>query len=109
MYRDHFDGSVWQETSCKDPIVAENGGPAMNVGPEFCADGVNPFHRGSYSMWFGALSILNLLLAARHSVDTMHLCFIVPGPDKPVCPNTLYSPLCCTYIEMPAIVTDVSI
>ena len=60
-------------------------------------------------MWFGALSILNLPPAARHSVDTMDLFFIVPGPDKPVCPNTLYSPLCCSYNEMPPIVTDVFI
>ena len=84
VYRDHFDGSHWKETFCTDPVIFANGGPDKNVGLEFCADGVNPYKRKSYSMWFGALSILNLPPAARHSVDTMHLCFIVPGPDKPV-------------------------
>jgi hypothetical protein len=84
MFRDHFDASMWLEIFCKDPMIAENGGPAKNVGLEFCADGVNPYKRKSYSMWFGALSILNLPPAARHTVDTMHLCFIVPGPKKPV-------------------------
>jgi hypothetical protein len=84
MLRDHFDAEIWQDTFCKDPLIAENGGPAKNAGLEFCADGVNPYRRQSYSMWFGALSILNLPPAMRHSVDTMHLCFIVPGPKKPV-------------------------
>ncbi|CAL8465844.1 g5380 [Coccomyxa elongata] len=83
MFRDHFDGTVWREKFCKDPLIARNGGPDKNVGLEFCADGVNPYKRKSYSMWFGALSILNLPPAARHSVDTMHICFIVPGPKKP--------------------------
>ena len=86
MYRDHFDASMWQETFCEDLMIAGNGGPAKNVGLQFCADGVNPYKRKSYSMWFGALSILNLPPAIRHTVATMHLCFIVPGPKKPVCP-----------------------
>ena len=85
MFRDHFDASNWQETFCEDPIIVENEGPSKNVALEFCADGVNPYKRKSYSMWFGALSILNLPPASRHTVDTMHLCFIVPGPKKPVC------------------------
>ena len=59
MYRDHFDASMWQDTFCKDLLIAENGGPAKNVGLEFCADGVNPYKRKSYSMWFGALSVLH--------------------------------------------------
>ena len=84
MFMDHFDGSMWQETCSKDPIIVQNGGPGKNVGLEFCADGVCPYKRKSHSMWFGVLSILNLPLAARHSVDTMHLCFIVLGPKKPV-------------------------
>ena len=84
MYRDHFDGSHWQEDFCEDPLIAAKGGPDKNVGLEFCADGVSPFGRKSYSMWFGALSIMNLPPALRHCVDTMHLCFIVPGPHKPV-------------------------
>ena len=102
MYRDHFDGSHWQETFCKDPVISANGGTDRNVGLEFCADGVNPYKRKAYSMWFGALSILNLTPAVRHSVDTMHLCFIVPGPHKPVSPYTcqcnawqLQEPLTC--------------
>ena len=84
VFRDHFDAKTWQDTFCKDPMIAANGGPAKNVGLEFCADGVNPHGRGSHSMCFGALSILNLPPAARHTVDTMHVCFIVPGPKKPV-------------------------
>lgn len=83
-YRDHFDGSAWQVKFCKDPLIAKHGGPQKNVGLEFCADGVNPYKRKSYSMWFGALSILNLPPAVRHSMDAMHVCFIVPGPKKPV-------------------------
>ena len=86
MYRDHFDASMWQENFCKDPMIAENCGPAKNVGLQFCADGVSPYGRKSHLMWFGALSILNLPPAARHAVETMHPCFIVPGPKKPVCP-----------------------
>ena len=86
MYRDHYDGAHWQEDFCKEPLIASNGGSDKNVGLEFCADGVNPYKRKSYSMWFGALSILNLPPALRHSVDTLHLCFIVPGPNKTVRP-----------------------
>lgn len=85
MLSDHFDGSHWKEDFCQDPIITNNGGPSKNVALEFCADGVNPYKRKSYSMWFGAMSILNLPPWARHSLDAMHLCFIVPGPRKPVC------------------------
>jgi hypothetical protein len=105
MYRDHFDGSMWQDTFCKDPIVAENGGFAKNVGLEFCADGVNPYKRKAYSMWFGALSIMNLPPAARHSVDTMHLCFIVPGPKKPVGPCNMLT--CLMLLPVPPIYRNV--
>ncbi|CAL8470203.1 g9745 [Coccomyxa elongata] len=83
MFRDHFDGTTWKENFCVDPIIAANGGPGNCVGLEFCADGVNPFKRKPYSMWFGALSIRNLPPQARHSIDSMHVCFIVPGPKKP--------------------------
>jgi len=86
MYRDHYDGSHWQKDFCEDPLIATNGGPDKNVGLEFCADGVSPFGKKSHSMWFGALSVMNLPPALRHSVHTMHLCFIVPGPHKPVSP-----------------------
>lgn len=82
MYRDHFDGRVWQEKFLKDPQIDRHGDPDKNVGLEFCADGVNPYKRKPYSMWFGALSILNLPPAARHSVDSMHICFKVLGPKN---------------------------
>lgn len=84
MISDHFDGDIWKEDFCNDPIISNNGGPSKNVALEFCGDGVNPYERKSYSMWFGAMSILNLAPWARHSLDAMHLCFIVPGPRKPV-------------------------
>jgi hypothetical protein len=100
MYRDHFDGSHWQDSFCKDPLISANGGPDKNVGLEFCADGVNPYKRKSYSMWFGALSIMNLPPTSRHSVDTMHLCFIAPGPHKPV--NSL---TCKLHLSLHAVAT----
>lgn len=83
-YGDHFDGSNWKQMFCKDPQVAGNGGPDCNIALEFCADGVSPFKRGAQSLWFCAMSMLNLPPWVRHTVNAMHLLFIVPGPKKPV-------------------------
>jgi hypothetical protein len=86
VFSDHFDGTNWTDTFCNDPMIAENGGPNSNVGLEFCADGVSPFKKGAQSLWFCAVSMLNLPPWVRHTVNAMHLLFIVPGPKKPVCP-----------------------
>ena len=84
IYGDHFDGSNWEQKFCKDHMVAENGGPSSNIALEFCADGVAPFKKGAQSLWFCAMSMLNLPPWVRHTVNAMHLLFIVPGPKKPV-------------------------
>lgn len=46
-------------------------------------DGVSPFHYSSRSMWPIVLTNLHLPPGMRHSVNSMHLSMIVPGPKAP--------------------------
>ena len=81
--QDHFDGKLW-EKFCQDPEILANGGPSYNAALEFCADGVSPYKKTQHSMWLAAMSALNLPPFLRHTLETMHLCFIIPGPKEPV-------------------------
>ena len=83
VLQDHFDGKQWQKF-CNDPEIQANGGPSFNAALELCADGVSPFKRPQHSMWLAAMSALNLPPFRRHTLDTMHLLFVIPGPKEPV-------------------------
>ena len=89
--QDHFDGKLW-EKFCQDPEMLANSGPSFNAALEFCADGVSPYKRKQHSMWLAAMSALNLPPFLRHTLETMHLRFIIPGPKEPVGNPPLLSP-----------------
>ena len=81
--QDHFDGKLLGKF-CQDSEILANGGPSFNAALAFCADGFKPIQDDTTLYVAGGDVALNLPPFLRHTMESMHLSLIIPGPKEPV-------------------------
>ena len=79
ILQDVYDGQKWRDFIINDPIISPGGNIGRNLALGFCADGISPFKRTTYSMWPMAVSCMNLPAHMRMTLPALWVPCIVPG------------------------------
>lgn len=76
---DVYDGQKWKDAILQDPRVSSDTNLGRNLALGFCADGISPFKRTTYSMWPMAMSCYNLPAHVRMTLPALWVPAIVNG------------------------------